>query len=304
MEFRWAAVALLAGASSAQAQVTERVSVSTTGGDCNGEAKVGVVISADARFVAFSSAALNLVPGDTNGKQDVFVRDRLSGTTERASVGNGDTQGSNGSNDSAISADGRHVAFGSVASNLVAGDTNGWDDVFVRDREADGFTSLCEPGSGSVAPCPCSNPPAGPGRGCENSSATGGASLSASGVAYLSMDSLVFTTSGEKPTALSVVLQGTTVIASGTVYGQGLRCVGGTLKRLYAKQAAGGSITAPDFGLGDMSVSAVSAALGNPISAGQTRSYLVFYRDPVVLGGCPAASVFNATSTGRVEWAP
>jgi hypothetical protein len=83
-----------------------------------------------------------------------------------------------------------------------------------------------------------------------------------------------------------------------------VRCVGGTLKRLFTKSAVGGSITAPDFGAGDPTVSARAAAKGNPISAGQSRWYLVFYRDPVVLGGCPATSTFNATQTGRVEWSP
>jgi hypothetical protein len=114
----------------------------------------------------------------------------------------------------------------------------------------------------------------------------------------------VFTTSGEKPTATSVLLQGTTVVASGATYGQGVRCVGGTLKRLFTKAASGGSITAPNFGAGDPTVSARSAAKGNPISPGQSRWYLVFYRDPTVLGGCPSGSTFNSTQTGRIDWMP
>jgi hypothetical protein len=51
-------------------------------------------------------------------------------------------------------------------------------------------------------------------------------------------------------------------------------------------------------------VSVRSAALGDPILAGQSRWYLVYYRDPTVLGGCPAASTFNSTQTGRVDWSP
>jgi hypothetical protein len=74
------------------------------------------------------------------------------------------------------------------------------------------------------------------------------------------------------------------------------------LKRLYTKTASGGSITAPDFGAGDPTVSARSAALGDVISAGQSRWYLVYYRDPVVLGGCPANSTFNATQTAQIDW--
>jgi hypothetical protein len=203
-----------------------------------------------------------------------------------------------------VSADGRFVAFESSASNLVSGDFNNYDDIFLRDRFASGFTSLCDPGSGGVLACPCSNPPSGPGRGCDNSSSTGGASLAASGDAYLAVDSLVFTTSGEKPTATSILLQGTASPAAGVVYGQGVRCVGGALKRLFTKTASGGGITVPDFGGGDPSVSARSAAKGDTISPGQSRWYLVYYRDPTVLGGCPASSTFNATQTGQTTWSP
>jgi hypothetical protein len=110
----------------------------------------------------------------------------------------------------------------------------------------------------------------------------------------------VFTTSAEKPTATSIVMQGNSLLASGLVFGQGVRCVGGTLKRLYTKTASGGSITAPQGG--DLSVSARSSALGDVISAGQSRCYLVYYRDPIVLGGCPASSTFNATQTARIDW--
>ena len=84
----------------------------------------------------------------------------------------------------------------------------------------------------------------------------------------------------------------------------GVRCTSGTLKRLYTKIAAGGSITAPDFGAGDPQVSVRSAALGDAILSGQSRWYLVYYRDPNVLGGCPASSTFNATQTGLVTWSP
>ena len=112
------------------------------------------------------------------------------------------------------------MAFWSGATNLAGVDSNGDSDVFVRDRDARGFTSLCDPGAGGVTACPCSNAPSGPGRGCDNSSATGGAVLSASGVAYVSLDGLVFTTSGEPQTAMSILVQGSSSIASGVVYGQ------------------------------------------------------------------------------------
>ncbi len=245
---------------------------------------------------------------DTNTHQDVFVRDRQLGTTEGVSVDSSGAQGDYNSGYSgwlSISADAGFVAFGSQATNLVPGDTNGFFDTFVRGRlGGPSFVSLCDPGNGGVVACPCSNPPSALGCGCNNSASTGGASLSASDSTSLSADNLVFTTVGEKPTATSVVLQGTTLVASGVLYGQGVRCLGGTLKRLFTKTASGGSITAPNFGAGDPTVSARSAAKGNPISAGQSRWYLVYYRDPIVLGSCPASSTFNCTQTGMVTWSP
>ena len=95
-------------------------------------------ISADGRFVAFSSSASDLVPGDSNDEDDVFVRDLRARTTERVSVGFGRAQATGGSSFTpTISADGQQIAFTSRATNLVAGDTNGQDDAFVRDRVAE-----------------------------------------------------------------------------------------------------------------------------------------------------------------------
>jgi hypothetical protein len=164
------------------------------------------------------------------------------------------------------------------------------------------FQQVCNPGGTGVIGCPCSNPPSGAPRGCNNSSGTGGAIVTGSGNASLAADTVVFTTSGEKPSALSIVLQGNAIAANGLVFGQGVRCVDGSLKRLYVKSAVGGSITAPQGG--DLSVSARSAALGNPITAGQHRWVMVYYRDPTVLGGCPASSTFNGTGTVDVSWGP
>ncbi|WP_461163109.1 HYR domain-containing protein [Arthrobacter sp. R4-81] len=117
---------------------TERVSVASDGGQATGGVAGGSIsmptISADGRYVAFESLAENLVPGDTNGAHDAFVRDRVEGSTERVSVAADGGSGSGRSVQAAISADGRYVAFGSLADNLVPGDTNGAYDVFVRDR--------------------------------------------------------------------------------------------------------------------------------------------------------------------------
>ncbi len=113
--------------------ITEVVSVSGTGALSNGlsgEARV----SADGSFVVFTSYGTNLVSGDVNGRYDVFLRDRLAGTTELVSVSTSGAQGNGISGRPFVTADGRYVSFYSDASNLVAGDTNGTRDAFVRDR--------------------------------------------------------------------------------------------------------------------------------------------------------------------------
>jgi Tol biopolymer transport system component len=111
---------------------TERVSVASSGAQANG-ASGEPSISADGRFVAFSSAATNLVPNDTNGADDVFVHDRETGTTELVSVAEGGVQADGASGEGAISGDGRVVAFVSLARTLDEGHEGG---VYLRDREA------------------------------------------------------------------------------------------------------------------------------------------------------------------------
>jgi Tol biopolymer transport system component len=117
-----------------QAGTTRRVNVSAAGKQTN-DPSYDPAISTNGRYVAFGSSATNLVPGDTNDASDVFVRDLQAGTTRRVSVTRG-KQANDSSGDPAISANGRYVAFGSLATNLVAGDTNDASDVFVRDLEA------------------------------------------------------------------------------------------------------------------------------------------------------------------------
>jgi Tol biopolymer transport system component len=132
-------------AASAGPGAPSRVSVSTGGAQGNGRSFVPA-ISADGRFAVFYSDASNLVEGDTNRSHDVFVNDRQTGETTRMSV---DSSGAEANDDSfapAINADGRFVTFSSAASNLVVGDGNSVDDVFVRDRQANTTTRV------SVAP--------------------------------------------------------------------------------------------------------------------------------------------------------
>ncbi len=118
-----------------QAATTTRVSVVSGGAQAVAGNSVLPVISEDGNIVAFESEATNLVAGDSNGAQDVFVHDRQAGTTTRVSVATGGAQGDGASQRIAMSGDGRFVAFQSVATNLVAGDTNATQDVFVVDRQ-------------------------------------------------------------------------------------------------------------------------------------------------------------------------
>lgn len=111
---------------------TTRVSRSSTGGETD-ENSIDPSISGDGRLVAYWSAATNVVDDDTNGKNDVFVFDRSTGTTVRASEGSGGVEADGGSTDPVISSNGRFVAFNSKATNLVSDDTNGVADVFLHD---------------------------------------------------------------------------------------------------------------------------------------------------------------------------
>jgi TolB protein len=128
-----------------QTGTTERVSLGTAGVQANGDSYEGDV-SGDGRFVVFTSEADNLVPGDSNGLPDIFLRDRQAGTTSRVSLGlNGAQANGEGSANPHISDDGRFVSFGSGAPNLVPGDTNGAWDVFLLDRGPQGgvqFTDI------------------------------------------------------------------------------------------------------------------------------------------------------------------
>jgi Tol biopolymer transport system component len=112
---------------------TERISVSRNGRDTTSQSFFPD-ISPNGRWVAFVSDAHNLVLGDTNHVTDAFVRDRMTGTTERVSLADDGSEGNSSTTGVSISANGRWVAFSSFASNFVPGDDNGAFDVFLRDR--------------------------------------------------------------------------------------------------------------------------------------------------------------------------
>jgi hypothetical protein len=145
------------------------------------------------------------------------------------------------------------------------------------------INSYCGQGDPALTTaCPCGVQGA-TGRGCENSALTGGSSLTATGTP--TPDTLLLTASGELPNALSIFLQGSASVPGGIVFGTGVRCAGGTLHRLYAHNASGGIVSAPVGA--DLSVTARSAFLGDPLTTGSTRYYTVYYRDPAGgPGGC------------------
>lgn len=136
---------------------TTRVSVASNGDQANNNSYLSS-ISATGRFVAFSSDAWNLVSGDTNGWADIFVHDRQTGQTSRVSIASDGNQAESVSNEPSISATGRYVAFFSEAANLVSGDTNGYSDVFVHDRETGLTTRVSVASDGSQGDFPSEEP--------------------------------------------------------------------------------------------------------------------------------------------------
>jgi hypothetical protein len=164
------------------------------------------------------------------------------------------------------------------------------------------FLNICVPTEDGVMACPCMNRGV-VGHGCNNSANTGGALLVGLGVASLGSDTLHLVASGELPAAISILLQGHGPATTGAQFGQGVRCVNTSLKRLYTHQAVGGMVTYPQGA--DLPVSTQSAAKGDGIAIGNERLYLSYYRDPTVLGPCtPGVDTFNATQGMKVIWIP
>lgn len=115
--------------------ITSRVSVASNGTEADAGSDYPS-ISNDGRYVVFLSEATNLVGGDTNGEQDVFLHDTQTGMTRRISVASDGTEANNSSYSPAISADGHTATFNSYASNLVSDDTNNFGDVYMHDVQS------------------------------------------------------------------------------------------------------------------------------------------------------------------------
>jgi Tol biopolymer transport system component len=136
---------------------TTRASVDSNGVQANNHSD-SPAISSDGRYVAFQSFANNLVPGDTNGTHDIFLHDSLTGMTVRVNVSSSGIEANDTSGSPAVSMDGRFVAFVSSASNLVPNDTNGLDDVFVRDLQTSATVRVSVDSAGVQANGTCFSP--------------------------------------------------------------------------------------------------------------------------------------------------
>jgi len=173
----------------------------------------------------------------------------------------------------------------------------GWlvDDVVVR-TVPEAFPTSCF-GDGIVAGCPCNHSGL-TGHGCMNSANTGGAVLTVSGTTH--PDTILLQASDEPPSALTIFLQGNASVTP-VAFGDGLRCAGGTLRRLYVKNASSGVALAP--ALGDPTVSQRAAALGDLLDPGSRRYYQTYYRDPYT-SYCPPpqGANFNSSTMRKITW--
>ncbi len=131
-----------------QTGTTIRISTDSSGTQGDDLSRVSSVTS-DGRYIAFSSEATNLVAADTNATGDIFLKDTMTDTTTRVSTDSSGTEANGHSGTTYITPDGRYVFFNSSASNLVAGDTNGVDDVFRKDLDT-GTTIRVSEGTGGV----------------------------------------------------------------------------------------------------------------------------------------------------------
>jgi len=243
-------------------------------------------LSGDGRYWAFGTAA-SLEASDTNGEMDVYRRDVLTGVTTRVTANGVQPDGPSIPCD--LSGDGSTVLVLSYATNLVPSDTNGMGDVFAYHSCAPTpFTSYC---GGTPANCPCGNGGV-DGRGCENSSTSGGARLIASGTPSLSGDTMQLAGSGMPSTATALYFQALAPAASPTAFGDGLLCVQGAQLRLGVRAQVGGASTFPSTG----TLSTIGL-----IGAAGTREYQIYYRDSVAF--CTTAT-FNLSNAIRIGWVP
>jgi len=268
---------------------TTRVTLDSMGNQTGGG--VGGRISPDGRFVAFASPVDDILPGDTNNAWDVFLRDLFLQETTRASITwDGNESSDHGHSEGcSVSSHGLFVCFTSSADNLVWPDTNDAVDIFVRVRVAPVGVPYCR-GDGTDGTCPCGNPGF-PNEGCANSGGSGGL-LQAEGSTIADADYVVFEASGLLSFQPALLFVGLNAInnGNGLVFGDGLRCAGGSVVRL--------GIQAPDSS-GDASWGPGLGGMGG-WGAGDTRRFQAWYRDP----GGPCGTGFNLTNGLEVVFSP
>jgi Tol biopolymer transport system component len=251
-------------------------------------------ISFDGRFVVFESASTDLVIGDTNGANDVFLHDRERGQTLRVNLTNSDLQTGGFSGRPAVSDDGRRVAFISTGSDLAPDDTNGVFDAFVRTCPTPSGTAFCA-GDGTATACPCANFGA-LGSGCASASQIYGGHLFALGAASVSADTFVLRGEGLLASFITY-FQGTAQVngGQGIVFGDGLLCAGGSIIRLGTKFSTGGVSGYPAAGDPAISIKGLIPP------GGGSRTYQGWYRAAAPF--C-TPDTFNMTNGLEVVWQP
>ncbi len=282
-----------------QSAQTFRISLNSAGASAD-QNSYEPAVSDDGRFVAFQSFSTNLDPLDTDLQSDVFLRDRALGTTKlvsrSASAGT-----DNDSYAASISADGDVVGFFSASTDLVLGDTNQRLDAFVRDLGRDYHPIFC---AGQSSNCPCNN--AGEaGAGCENSTHSGGALLRAFGRASISADQVTLLATGLPPGSSALFFQGTLREnnGAGNIFGDGLRCAGGTIVRLSTYGVVAGTASIGYGGIAGLGGGDTTPLhlQGLVTPSGGTRTYQAWYRNAAVY--CTLAS-YNLSNGVEITWVP
>lgn len=277
------------------------VSYSLFGGEPNLESE-RPVISADGRYVAFDSLGSDLADYDYDyWKRDVYLYDRGLGSTRRISVSSSLTEDYAGSAVASVSADASSISFGSSSQDFVLGHAHGQSDVYVHTANVNESRIECS-GNGIAVGCPCGMSSI-QNRGCPNSVSSNGALLYGVGSSSVSVDSIRLEIKGVPFGTVVVYVQSalSPMGGVGSVFGDGLSCVLGTVRRLATSSSAGGLWAEPGSFSNLGWTPGVSISVLGGVTAGQTRWYQAFYRDDAAY--C-TVSMWNATNSFRLEWLP
>jgi hypothetical protein len=283
------------------AATTTRVSVTSTGAQCLASGPTPAyeympMVSYSGLYVSFDSDLKALTTNEIIQKENVFVR--FGATTTAVSINTSGKTGNADSRGNALAQDETNaypVSLQSVATDLISMDTNGFEDVFTPGTPFTYVNSCFGDGSGTL--CPCGNTGA-LHHGCQNAQMTGGGTITAFGDASVSHDTLALQVNFLPPATQVLFYQGTLPFGpggAGVQFGDGLRCVGGTITRLATKAAAGSatySVCSGDVPIHTQGVIPTS---------GGSYYYQGWYRQAVMY--C-APGNFNLTDVVHVVWAP